>query len=945
MSTYSIYTDHIQLDILKELDKIGFKLIPLCKDGVTPNVYNLLTPEERQRSIEESSDDNEHPINYIYNHPEFWTEERIKREAHRFKNVATTYGKTHLKDEDGQDLYLYELDIDDEEIFTRLSVVRVNGKSHYFLDEITKQTYGVRTRKKFGRRYYWLSHIQEKPIRYNDCKIGQKFEIKDDNSTGHGTLPPSRFRNDDTKHYQSIGQNKIAVLDGMYDGLLKLLEDCLLPKKDRMTTIEKRKESLKVDIDIFEEDLEELVNEISNYYHEGSRHLIVYGVSGLFFKKGIRMDSCKVLVERICDNSNDSEKNDRLATISNTYEKGTSGLEIAGSSSVSNTFAAIAGEERAKESMNRIFKILNRYGNPILNQLDRDIRRELTDHTFEVMSYSPTTFVIAHSDKRQILHGRINFHNNDNQVNRGDNRRIGSSTSVLTQSTSIPLLCYDSVIINAVPTRIIKYEDPTNIETKYEIDFITQLGDNFHTDPKSLKDILDELKLRGLVYKVRNAEEALPAILNAFQRDGKVIVKREVETPGFYLVNNNVVANKIEEPPRILTEKILSDCVRTLVKLSNRTKRPEVFGTYITWAIVAPFSFVLKQFDEEGQERWLPWIYTDGQTNTGKTTNGRIVLAIWRKHKDKRIHDIGFSSTDTLPRFGRAISYDTFPVLINEVTLSDERQKQLVEALKHAVQSQTARGRLATRSTAEYISALSPCILTSNHPPPDDPAFLRRVIHIRSSMDDLHTNEEIKEFNKFLSSNIHILGILGDFTIDYLMKNQELLKNHDWKTVGAAVLTEFFKSACTEIPEWVGKFEDSDMQDVYAENEQIIRGFLIRKINETYVRFFNTLKREEKGMDQELSLNKLEDRLRFCYEKEQLIPYIKTRKNHEEILILPDIMKDLKDNRITCVTHFTDLAEMFQTKPVPITKDSKLVRAIRVTRQKFLDFLLPPILS
>ena len=90
--------------------------------------------------------------------------------------------------------------------------------------------------------------------------------------------------------------------------------------------------------------------------------------------------------------------------------------------------------------------------------------------------------------------------------------------------------------------------------------------------------------------------------------------------------------------------------------------------------------------------------------------------------------------------FGRAISYDTFPVLINEVTLSDDRQRQLVEALKHAIQSQTARGRLATRSTAEYISALSPCILTSNHAPPGDPAFMRRVIHIRSSMDDFHTD-------------------------------------------------------------------------------------------------------------------------------------------------------------------------------------------------------------
>jgi hypothetical protein len=212
-------------------------------------------------------------------------------------------------------------------------------------------------------------------------------------------------------------------------------------------------------------------------------------------------------------------------------------------------------------------------------------------------------------------------------------------------------------------------------------------------------------------------------------------------------------------------------------------------------------------------------------------------------------------------------------------------------------------------------------------------------------MDDLHTYEEIKEFNQFLSHAIHNLGILGDFTMDYLLNNQDLLKNNDWKTIGVTVLTEFFKSARTEIPEWVGKFvEDSDPQDMYAENEQIIRGFFIKKINDTYTRFFSTLKPEDKGTDQILNLNKLEDRLRFCYEKEQLIPYIKTRKNHEEILILPDIMRDLKDSRITCVANFTELAEIFQTKPAPTSKDNKSVRAISITRQKFLDFLLPTML-
>ena len=61
---------------------------------------------------------------------------------------------------------------------------------------------------------------------------------------------------------------------------------------------------------------------------------------------------------------------------------------------------------------------------------------------------------------------------------------------------------------------------------------------------------------------------------------------------------------------------------------------------------MAPFSYILKQIDGE---QWMPWLFPYGWTNTGKTTNGKIVLAIWRKHKDKTKHDIGFSAAITWP--------------------------------------------------------------------------------------------------------------------------------------------------------------------------------------------------------------------------------------------------------------------------------------------------------
>ena len=46
------------------------------------------------------------------------------------------------------------------------------------------------------------------------------------------------------------------------------------------------------------------------------------------------------------------------------------------------------------------------------------------------------------------------------------------------------------------------------------------------------------------MYNIRYAEQKLAAILNAYQRKGKVTINKEIETPGFYLVDGKIVAYK-----------------------------------------------------------------------------------------------------------------------------------------------------------------------------------------------------------------------------------------------------------------------------------------------------------------------------------------------------------------------------------------------------------------
>jgi hypothetical protein len=133
---------------------MGFKLIPLAEDAKTPTVK---------------------ATNEIYVDPKYWMTEKIERENYRFKNVATTFGITNIKDEEGRDLYLNECDIDSKEVFDRLAIVRVNGKAYFFIDEMRKKTFVVKTKKKYGYRFYWLSRKQYQSIGTKDCKLGHDF--------------------------------------------------------------------------------------------------------------------------------------------------------------------------------------------------------------------------------------------------------------------------------------------------------------------------------------------------------------------------------------------------------------------------------------------------------------------------------------------------------------------------------------------------------------------------------------------------------------------------------------------------------------------------------------------------------------------------------------------------------------------------------------------------
>jgi hypothetical protein len=375
-------------EYLLHLHEIGFKIIPLMGDSKTPAVKST---------------------NEIYNDPNYWTTEKIAQLSN-IKNVATTFGKTHLRDSEGNDLCLHELDIDSKEAYDMLAVISVKNEDRFFIDEMCKLTYVVKTRKKYGVKIFWLSHKQHPPIGTRDCRPGFEFEIKSDNTLGHSTLPPSCHREDPNFHYHSIGKETIAIQDRLYDGILKVLSDCLRNKEPKCIQIKVPRvdsNANATNIILNDNDIEEAVCQIRDYCLKGSRQNLMLGLSGLLYKNGITLESAQNLLERLCHSVNDEEKTSRIAALRSTYFKGNNGETIAGSSLLLEVLGRYVDAATANNILQNITAVWRKYKNPVFGQLQDHVRAELQQHVVETLCYAPLVFVVAHSHKKQIVYAKI----------------------------------------------------------------------------------------------------------------------------------------------------------------------------------------------------------------------------------------------------------------------------------------------------------------------------------------------------------------------------------------------------------------------------------------------------------------------------------------------------------------------------------------------------------
>ncbi len=514
-------------------------------------------------------------------------------------------------------------------------------------------------------------------------------------------------------------------------------------------------------------------------------------------------------------------------------------------------------------------------------QLKDDIIKELSSHDFFISHYEPIKFVIAHKGFKQIVNayaGKIN-----KIVLDVDGKPVYSDGEPVTEV--VPKLRFGKPIINAIPLTVTKYDSSMRVESKYGITFLTNTAKQITTQIDTIEGITIELREKGLLMKIREAEEALAGILNSMEQIGHVNITNETENPGFYLVGEKLIACGIHSRVPAIVE--IKECIELLEELVlYKYDNKVILPTVIKWSMVAPFDYAMKS-----HYNWMKWLHLFGFTTAAKTTMGRIGLAIWRSNDGNQ--EFSFQNMNTSARLGQVLSQSTFPILINEVGgLNDEKYIDIVEMIKNATESKNARGKFTHKNRYNNIPALSACILTGNFPPPFDAAYNRKVLPIYFSQNDKHTDEkESDEFTRWLQGNLHILGTLGDFTRNYVFGKPEVLQK-SWNEIGIEILSEFYASAGFEIPQWSYAFvEQTQITDTIEQNFLVLRGYLVRLINDSYNRYSRNLG-DDIGMETDL-LYKLD----FCC-KFQLLPFIHHNKNSDVYCITSDIMRELKNGKL-----------------------------------------------
>ncbi len=651
-------------------------------------------------------------------------------------------------------------------------------------------------------------------------------------------------------------------------------------------------------------EIEMVVSLLRPYYLPGYQTDIVYSLAGLMKTEMIKPEVAMEIIDKLTEN--DEDKAQKLRILHNVYNEDVNWGEIKEIKSIwgsmENQGVEVEQIRVVKKELYRIIKAPKHDG-MIIGPMGSD------------------TLTIINPFKKQILHETVNIRNNKDY----------SKTTI---------------VVDAYPKELTVYESPLVEETrKFEIIFESNIAHRpFKIGPTLLEDIIRYLKESGYVLSSKYINDVMPVVVNAYIRKGIANIKKEIESPGFFIDSKTGQLLAVKYDVKEVSIDDIKPGLEVLEEFSDWFSSQKVkLATILKWGLISPFIFAKKQLGH-----WVEWPFLYGKAGSGKTTMGKMVLYLWGEPNNN--NDLGGSSFNTEARIGDRLKQFTFPIVVNEPMGTFEKIGT-VEMLKSAIERTNSRGRYEGR-TYRNIPSFSPVIFTSNQAIPDDDAIARRLLIIVFSYSERKTPEEKAAFEKKFqmdnprSCKLHALKSLSQFAVGEIIADPQLLEL-DWRELADRLIIRMYSDAGMEIPEWLKKWVKpetmEDLDDVHREN---IRIFLQKEINNAYGRVEildedgRPAKRRYDNSIEVKTADDFESRV-WVVLNERKIPWMLLNRN-DKIILTSGFIEALKKD--TCINEtLQSIAELlgWDHKKTSVRSAGFNGWSIQINRSKFTQFVFP----
>ena len=490
--------------------------------------------------------------------------------------------------------------------------------------------------------------------------------------------------------------------------------------------------------------------------------------------------------------------------------------------------------------------------------------------------------------------------------------------------------------------KLIVYENPLDNTIKFELTWVSKLreGIPLKIGPSGIEEIYDILKSSNYLINKRYGEEALRNVVNALILKGKAERRKEIDVSGFFILDNRLVVSNWEV--RQVSRGELREALLLLNELADKWFRRVIdrFSTVIKLGVIGPFVFARKQL---GKRYYIPAPVLYGARDTGKTSMLEIAC-IYMWGVDKFEHFKSGYGANTEPRLGKAVSTDTFCMLIDEA-YPIFQHKSLPNMVKVIIEKTKAREKLTKTGGVIEIYAYNFPTFTIN-PDEDEPIDFTKhdlvpktIWPLYFSEDEKLSREEKKAYNKEVEPRLEKLEAIGHFIARKMLEGGIELLKKDWRDLSKGLLEEAYRTAGLEPPEWINLWaEYPSFEEMAEEKIERIRVKLINYINEIYSRNISRIYAYDTGSPIDPEKIDLKTKLNILL-RNRIIPFMILK--NDKVYITKSIIRELK----LPIGDLKDLAYLLKWRYIPsktlrIGEKRTSYSVLETSLEKIEDFLI-----